>query len=162
MSGSGKFQDHGLQSAARDPQQDPSRARMPVPGLACGRGRWKEARGPESPVFNCHGVYPGQLHVQGHAGPRRHVRRRFIQLAAVVTFHSLLMGMFPSLSAVWVEFQRWVVKESASCCSLESLTSCSPTGRQQSSRGANSQRLDCGRCGLADGECAEIEWVKLR
>ena len=37
----------------------------------------------------------------------------------------------PRLSVVWVAFQPWVSKESASCCSLESLTSCSPTGRQQ-------------------------------
>lgn len=33
------------------------------------------------------------------------------------------------LSLVWVGFQLWVLKGSASCCSLESSTFCSPTGR---------------------------------
>lgn len=44
-------------------------------------------------------------------------------------------NVFLSLSVVWAVFQLWVVKESASCCSLESLTSCSPTGRQRNIQG---------------------------
>lgn len=84
LPGSGKFQDHGLQFAARHPQQNASWARAPVPGLTCRRRQWwKEACGSEGLVLYGHGVDPGRLHMPRNSRPRRHVRLRLTLLALI-------------------------------------------------------------------------------
>lgn len=70
--------------------------------------------------------------MQGHTGPRRHVSHHIYLSALIIILYSQIMVMFSCLCAVWVVSQLWVGKESASCCSSESSTSYSPTGRQQS------------------------------
>lgn len=50
--------------------------------------------------------------------------------------------MFSCLPAEWVVFLLLAVKESASCCLLESLTSCSRTGRQSNSEVNDASEVD--------------------